>query len=265
MEKGGKKEEKDEDMNGGGGNRGGGIRILSLHQDNVQSIVAEVQRIVAALEPFSERVSASVQKGGKRVREFLRFLVLKVLLMDTDATMLSPSWSVDKVWHACLRDTKLYREICDAILPVLMPAPRVIDHNPSGANDALRGTRYQNTRTFYKKAFGKKAPLKWWPVEGAGRLHPKSAACRNTVQQSYSASGMKIYVLQVDRNKYALHVEPSDSIDSLKQKLFTLTGITAADQRLLIDGTVMQNGAMVSDYKIESEETLELHKPQVGC
>jgi len=259
MEKGGKKEEKDEDMNGGGGNRGGGIRILSSHQDNMQSIAAEVQRIAAALEPFSERVSASVQKGGKRVREFLRFLVLKVLLMDTDATMLSPSWSVDKVWHACLRDTKLYREICDAVLPVLVPAPRVIDHNPSGANDALRGTRYQNTRTMYKKAFGKTPPLQWWPVEGAGRPQLKKASCSDFRNEP----GTLIVVN--DNRKYALHVEPSDSVEKLKKKVHARSGIKPEDQSLFFDGLKLQNGKTMADYEFADEDEIELMLEQVGC
>ena len=98
------------------------------------------------------------------VVEVFRFLCLKVLENDLDATMLSPSGIVDIVWHTFMLLPKLYNNFCNSMLPLRgVGHPRVIDHNPMGTDDVDREDRYRRTLQLYKEVFGTKPPILFWP------------------------------------------------------------------------------------------------------
>lgn len=53
-------------------------------------------------------------------------------------------------------------------------------------------------------------------------------------------------------------ISASDTIEAVKTTLQGMTGIPSDQQRLVFDGTQLEDGFKVCDYKIETESTLHL-------
>ncbi len=73
-----------------------------------------------------------------------------------------------------------------------------------------------------------------------------------------TAFAMQIYVETVDGNTITLEVEPNDSIDAVKAKVYEREGIHPGHQILLLAGKQLEEGKTLSDYNIMKETTMQL-------
>ena len=69
---------------------------------------------------------------------------------------------------------------------------------------------------------------------------------------------MTISVIMPTGEKTSLHVLPSDSVESIKQKIFDQKGIPLNQQRLTFHGKEIENGCTLSDSNIQKESTMHL-------
>ncbi len=73
-----------------------------------------------------------------------------------------------------------------------------------------------------------------------------------------TAFAMQIFVKTIDGNTITLEVEPNDSIDAVKAKVYEREGIHPGHQTLLLAGKTLEEGKTLSDYNIMKETTMQL-------
>jgi hypothetical protein len=96
----------------------------------------------------------------KAIEGYRQFMKLKIQQEDWNATILSPSLTIDTVWHSHILDTKHYGEACEEY------AGQMVHHNPDGGlNQTERNERIKITKATLRGLCGKTFDEEVWSFD----------------------------------------------------------------------------------------------------
>eukprot|EP01132_Coremiostelium_polycephalum_P005202 gene5202-6478_t len=124
-------------------------KILSDY--NYYPIISNVKKVI----PHKNKVISSTDSLSL-MREYNRFMVLKIIENDTDGILLYPPPIIHIIWKKHILDTKKYREFCQLIGLNLDHPPNI---DCSSSNNNFIKERYQRTLSLYSKYFLSDNPI----------------------------------------------------------------------------------------------------------
>jgi hypothetical protein len=227
-----------------------------------QEVVAYPELLYAA----KEAAALFGTTAGVAMREFERFVELKVFLRDTDAVKISPTPLMDAMWHAAILDTVFY-----AGLQVKLGM--MIHHRPSGAHPEeaeARKKRLINLGNVYSvrydsEPFGLAKEVPAPAAVPAVPAVPAAPARPRTAAPAVPHTLINIAVLTMTGRILHLRVYNSLRIEILKAIITDLVGVPVDQQRLIFSGRQLDDNRRLVEYNIGEGSQLHMILRLSGC
>jgi uncharacterized ubiquitin-like protein YukD len=213
--------------------------------------------------------SLSFAMNPQKLGWLQHFLALKIWLHDADATILSPPYKVDELWHEMVLHTKLYRSFQEYM-------EITIDHDPNGksedaASRMQRQERYEVTKSLWIQMYGcsswdqvkeeeddlgSEVRIGCLQADNHDEVHEQADS--NEAIISHEPTMLLTVKAIIAERSFSITVLSQSSIRDLKLVIEAMECIPSDRQRLIFKGKQLEDGRVLSDCKIVNGSVLYL-------
>lgn len=220
---------------------------------SMQSLYRDHAELWQAVQTSLEKSYFFPQPTAKRLcREMFRGLMCKSCVKEP--LMLSLPPAVDLAWHQAILNTRLYREMCQAVFGELL------EHTTTTMQDPLetKNRRIDATEGMYKSIFQKDPPKDLWKRE-VQKLDT-SSRIRNRIEGFYT-----IFV-KTRTNEPMLHYEVKGSYTVFQlKKILAEKTFPECQQRIIFDDRELSDEDTLSDCQVHDGDELSVLLRLRGC
>ena len=212
----------------------------------------------------------SSEFAGSALEGYRQFMKLKLQLEDWDATALSPSLVVDRVWHEHLLDNKHYNQAC------LDYAKTIIYHDPDGAlNKHDHAERLKTTKVALKVLFGQGINTDVWNFPNDATDRTKFVVVDDRTKKRHRSDDTLTLEFQFCVHEqlrvYYLSAEKKEKFGVVFGR-FAAIGLGsegklehASHWRFLLDGERIEPTQIPDNFELSDVVVIDVLEEQTGC
>ena len=216
----------------------------------VAEVIHTLKILFLASRDASEMAEWDVERVQRLLHEYVRFLWLHRARPE-DA--LSPSPLVDAFWHHHLLATRSYADLCACL------GLKFVHHDPlrAAAAPEQQRERYRATLIAYRAYYGRDAPAEFWPPAEPTLKHPLPLPPHD--------GALPIVVKSLTGALYRVRARADATVAYLKEVIHAHGGVSPCMQRLLCNGTNLDDACTLAHYNIGAGATVLVVMRLSGC
>ena len=254
----------------------------SLHEDDEDVEDGSINKIDMYMKLLNkshlQHIWDHVLKGfcAEDISNFKRFMVLKSVVYDFNASILSPTARIDAVWHHLLLCPKEYLTLCTSLNPPILDKYEmvqhcIIDHNPNGGSEVQQERRLENTYQLFqlyyqinleydeRKADSEKKQI----LLEEQQVRDKTLY---TLLKGKDGALMTLFARLLWTGKVIkILVDTNDFIYLVKCKIQDLEGIPTDSIKVVFAGHNLEDHRTLSDCNIQKHDYIDIFPLLRGC
>jgi len=209
------------------------------------------------------------------LREIIRFLILKSIHGDFNATQLSPlSKEIDDVWHCFLLHTQDYQSFVNKLTLELCKESHFIHHNPMGAFEtSQKQERLERTKLIYVSRYNTLpsicVPLSTKPsTTTKGKRRPSEEITeeqRKGKKKHTSGESVTFTILNEWGEKMQLRAGGHTLVEKVLSTYAQSKGMNPTEIRFRLNGLELDPDKTVAMNNVEHDDIIDCIIRQIGC
>ena len=209
------------------------------------------------------RVAKLAHATPAGIEDYKKFFAIRsrfsTMKSGNTGLLLSPSDSMDAMWHAHILDTQSYMQCCH----LLLGPGGYVHHDPyAGEDKKVQRARREFTKYAFKKVFGTD-PVEGWGADPSEDDGVERVSKRK--RQNLSVDNFEIFVKTLLGKTVTLKVDKHTDAEDLKKMIYEKEGIPPDQQRIIFAGHQFKDEEKLVDWRVAKQCTLHLLLKLGGC
>jgi len=237
--------------------------MVDMHTEDEEN--STTQGATALVKRCMRVYNWSLEKTRKVLTAYRQFLTLKKEHKDWDATILSPSYLVDQMWHQHILDVVNYTH------DMMLLCGHVVGHNPDGAlNLQKKAERDETTHIALEKRFANKYDKEIWGIveikkERDVTIKTEEGDTTDDNTEGGDDKPINIRVKDTNCEETMFKIKRSTKFKKLFSAYASREGVNVINLSFMLDGENINPEVTPAYLDLEDDDQIDVILRQCGC